>query len=92
MIASPNAVAPASARRLGRGLLCDAIRGAGAVLPSHVSACCLLRFHSTMPAVVSERPPNGSGWVHEIKHDDYRLMVRRDAAGVHLLTCDVMAS
>jgi ATP-dependent DNA ligase len=42
-----------------------------------------------MPAVVSERPPNGSGWVHEIKHDDYRLMVRRDAAGVHLLTCDV---
>src|SRR5262245_22057109 len=34
----------------------------------------------------AERPPDGSGWVHEIKHDGYRLMVRRDGAGVRLLT------
>jgi hypothetical protein len=26
------------------------------------------------------------GWLHEIKHDGYRLMGRRDAAGVRLLT------
>jgi bifunctional non-homologous end joining protein LigD len=34
----------------------------------------------------AERPPAGAGWVHEIKHDGFRLMVRRDSAGVWLLT------
>src|SRR5262249_23223277 len=34
----------------------------------------------------SERPPSGPDWVHEIKHDGYRLMPRRDATGVRLLT------
>ena len=34
----------------------------------------------------AERPPSGSGWIHEIKHDGFRMMVRRDAAGVRLLT------
>ena len=28
------------------------------------------------------RPPSGPFWVHEIKHDGYRLMVRRDGSGV----------
>jgi bifunctional non-homologous end joining protein LigD len=26
------------------------------------------------------RPPSGPLWVHEIRHDGYRLMVRRDGA------------
>jgi bifunctional non-homologous end joining protein LigD len=34
----------------------------------------------------TERPPPGPGWVHEIKHDGFRLMVRRDSAGVRLIT------
>jgi bifunctional non-homologous end joining protein LigD len=34
----------------------------------------------------ADRPPSGSNWIHEIKHDGYRLMARRDAAGVRLLT------
>ena len=34
----------------------------------------------------ADQPPSGSGWVHEIKHDGYRLMARRDQAGVRLLT------
>jgi bifunctional non-homologous end joining protein LigD len=34
----------------------------------------------------AERPPNGPNWIHEIKHDGYRLMARRNAAGVRLLT------
>jgi bifunctional non-homologous end joining protein LigD len=34
----------------------------------------------------ASRPPSGSDWLHEIKHDGYRFMVRRDGAGVHLLT------
>jgi bifunctional non-homologous end joining protein LigD len=32
------------------------------------------------------KPPAGDHWLHEIKHDGYRLMARRDAAGVRLLT------
>jgi bifunctional non-homologous end joining protein LigD len=34
----------------------------------------------------ADRPPSGPGWIHEIKHDGFRLMARRDAAGVRLLT------
>jgi ATP-dependent DNA ligase len=34
----------------------------------------------------AERPPSGPGWIHEIKHDGYRLMARRDPAGTRLLT------
>jgi bifunctional non-homologous end joining protein LigD len=34
----------------------------------------------------ADRPPSGSGWIHEIKHDGFRLMACRDAAGVRLLT------
>jgi hypothetical protein len=35
-----------------------------------------------------EQPPTGPGWVHEIKHDGYRLMARRDpvSVGIRLLT------
>ena len=31
-------------------------------------------------------PPTGTGWIHEIKHDGFRLLVRRDATGVRLVT------
>jgi bifunctional non-homologous end joining protein LigD len=34
----------------------------------------------------TERPPSGADWIHEIKHDGYRLMARRDTAGTRLLT------
>jgi bifunctional non-homologous end joining protein LigD len=32
------------------------------------------------------KPPSGAGWVHEIKHDGYRLLVRRDGDHVRLFT------
>jgi bifunctional non-homologous end joining protein LigD len=32
------------------------------------------------------QPPSGPLWVHEIKHDGYRLMVRRDGARVRCFT------
>src|ERR671925_1676616 len=32
------------------------------------------------------KPPAGDGWLHEIKHDGFRMLVRRDAAGVRLFT------
>ena len=31
-------------------------------------------------------PPSGPGWLHEIKHDGFRLIARRDAASVRLIT------
>jgi hypothetical protein len=30
--------------------------------------------------------PSGPDWIHEIKHDGFRIMARRDAAGVRLIT------
>jgi ATP-dependent DNA ligase len=29
---------------------------------------------------------DGSNWIHEIKHNGYRMMARRDGAGIRLLT------
>ncbi len=34
----------------------------------------------------AKRPPSGPDWLHEIKHDGFRIMARRDAAGVRLIT------
>ena len=31
-------------------------------------------------------PPSGSGWIHEIKHDGFRILARRDGAGVRLIS------
>ena len=34
----------------------------------------------------AKRPPSGEGWLHEIKHDGFRIMARRDATGGRLFT------
>jgi hypothetical protein len=34
----------------------------------------------------SAAPPSGPGWIHEIKHDGFRIMARRDARGVRLFS------
>jgi bifunctional non-homologous end joining protein LigD len=34
----------------------------------------------------AKTPPSGAGWVHEIKHDGFRIMARRDANGVRLIS------
>ena len=34
----------------------------------------------------ADKPPSGPNWIHEIKHDGYRLMARRDPMGIRLLT------
>jgi bifunctional non-homologous end joining protein LigD len=31
-------------------------------------------------------PPAGDDWLHEIKHDGYRMMVRGDGGGVRIIT------
>jgi ATP-dependent DNA ligase len=32
------------------------------------------------------KPPSGPDWVHEVKHDGYRLIVRREGEAVRLFT------
>jgi hypothetical protein len=44
----------------------------------------VLRFIE--PCLPSPGDPSGSNWIHEIKHDGYRLMARRDPVGIRLLT------
>jgi bifunctional non-homologous end joining protein LigD len=34
----------------------------------------------------AKAPPPGPGWIHEIKHDGFRILARRDSAGVRLIT------
>jgi hypothetical protein len=51
----------------------------------YLSAAMLLRLRPSgfiEPCLPSpaEHPPSGTDWVHEIKHDGYRLMVRRVAS------------
>jgi ATP-dependent DNA ligase len=49
-------------------------------------AClCPASFRPCLPTKAKE-PPRGGLWLHEIKHDGFRLMVRRDGAGIRLLT------
>jgi len=36
--------------------------------------------------VEREAPPSGADWVHEIKHDGYRMLVRRDGEHVRLFS------
>jgi bifunctional non-homologous end joining protein LigD len=44
-----------------------------------------LAFEPCIPTL-ADRPPSGPGWIHEIKHDGFRLIAKRDGAGVRLLT------
>lgn len=54
-----------------------AVVGVEATVPGFIPSC--------QPSRVA-RPPSGPLWVHEIKHDGYRLMVRRDGARVRCFT------
>jgi ATP-dependent DNA ligase len=37
-------------------------------------------FEPCLPRPAKE-PPRGPGWIHEIKHDGFRILARRDANG-----------
>jgi bifunctional non-homologous end joining protein LigD len=34
----------------------------------------------------AKAPPSGPDWLHEIKHDGFRILARRDGTGVWLVT------
>jgi len=38
-----------------------------------------------MPTLV-DKPPEGDGWIHEVKFDGYRSQIIRDAEGVRIFT------
>jgi ATP-dependent DNA ligase len=40
---------------------------------------------SCLPRPARE-PPAGPGWIHEIKHDGFRILARKDARSVRLFT------
>ena len=46
----------------------------------------VLRFIEPCLPSPADHPPSGSSWIHEIKHDGYRLMARRDPVGIRLIT------
>ena len=46
----------------------------------------VLRFIEPCLPSPADRPPSGANWIHEIKHDGYRLMARRDSVGIRLIT------
>jgi hypothetical protein len=46
----------------------------------------VLRFIEPCLPSPADRPPSGANWIHEIKHDGYRLMARRDPVGIRLIT------
>src|SRR4051794_24514822 len=46
----------------------------------------VLRFIEPCLPSPADRPPSGTNWIHEIKHDGYRLMARRDSIGIRLIT------
>jgi bifunctional non-homologous end joining protein LigD len=34
----------------------------------------------------AKAPPSGPNWIHEIKHDGFRILARRNGAGVRVIT------
>jgi ATP-dependent DNA ligase len=56
---------------------------AGMLSPTHLTPAGFIEPCLPSPA---EHPPAGPEWVHEIKHDGYRLMARRDPIGIRLIT------
>jgi ATP-dependent DNA ligase len=46
----------------------------------------LSRGAATFRSRPAKTPPAGSEWIHEIKHDGFRILARRDLKRVRLIT------
>src|SRR5580700_12314104 len=40
--------------------------------------------------VEREKPPTGAEWIHEIKHDGYRMIVHKEGENVRLYSCNAI--
>jgi bifunctional non-homologous end joining protein LigD len=60
----------------------------GKAVDCHVPPSKVLTNGFVQPCIPTRaaKPPTGPGWVHEIKHDGYRLIVRREGDSVRLFT------
>jgi hypothetical protein len=58
--------------------LCDLTTAAGALKNPGMRVSAFIEPCLPSPA---DRPPSGPDWIHEIKLDGFRMMVRRDPAG-----------
>ena len=43
------------------------------------------RFEPCLPRL-AKQPPSGPGWIHEIKHDGFRIIAEREADSVRLIS------
>src|SRR5215813_5667050 len=85
----PNASAPCGwPRRRLEGLRrrADSILPTGLLFRGMLSRVPPTGFIEPCLPPPAEKPPSGPEWVHEIKHDGYRLMARRDSVGIRLVT------
>jgi bifunctional non-homologous end joining protein LigD len=71
--------------RMGVGVLCEV---EGATISTRMLKRRVLPAGFIEPCIpiLAHKPPAGPQWVHEIKHDGYRLIVRRDGERVRLFT------
>ena len=51
---------------------------------ANASACSAGWFHCAVPPDIAPRPPSGEQWLHEIKHDGFRIIARKDGKRVKL--------
>jgi bifunctional non-homologous end joining protein LigD len=81
---------PAACRPRRRGIWSDSnSRASGVILERMLSrprSRPLSNFIEPCLPRPADKPPAGRDWIHEIKHDGFRIMTQRDAAGVRLLT------
>ena len=56
------------------------------ILPTNTPKEPLPTFIPPQLAQQSTKPPKGTGWLHELKLDGYRMQARKDGASVQLLT------
>jgi ATP-dependent DNA ligase len=68
----------------GDGARCGGLRAEQGRAPS--CSCNQLSSITTSSRLPSEEPPVGPGWIHEIKHDSFRILVRRAGGRVRLYT------
>ena len=70
----------------------DRTRALAPYIRRHVVACLspafaahsVSWFHCPVSASSVEKPPAGLGWLHEVKHDGYRIIARKDGSRVTL--------
>ena len=51
-----------------------------------VSVAVASHFLQAMLARFAKTPPTGPGWIHEIKHDGFRMLARRDGEKFRLIS------